>query len=60
MYDLYLKYEPAHISIVRWREFSKHFFLFNKKFIYHSALLLAVCSMVIYEKGLLEFDLEQS
>lgn len=35
-------------------------FLFNKKFFHHSAFLPAVCSTVIYKKGSLRFDLEQS
>jgi len=63
MYDLYLKYEPIVIGIGKTEGIFKalfFFYLFNKKLIFHSALLPAVCNIVIYEKGLLEFDLERS
>lgn len=61
MYDLYLKYEPTHVGIGKTEGiFKALLFLFNKQFMYHTALLPAVCRTLIYEKRLLEFDLEQS
>lgn len=53
MCDLYLKYEPMHVGIGKMEGiFGACFFFLPKKLVYHSVLLPAVCSRMIYEKGL--------